>query len=204
VGGFPRGQLTELLGSPTSGKTTIALRLLAAAQRLGERVAYVDLPATFDPEYAAWCGVDLATLLLVRPQQAADAPDLILALLSSGALGALVVDDLAALQTTPQCRAMLDRMLRQLPRTLARSPCALVILTALPYRPDAVRSIGFHGSGLAHAAALRLHIAREAWLDDPATAVGCRARITVLKHTHAPAGSQAHITIPFDDDWSVV
>src|SRR5690242_13760198 len=60
IGGFPRGRLTELLGMATSGKTTIVLRALAQAQALGDRVGYLDLPSSFDPEYAAWCGVDLA------------------------------------------------------------------------------------------------------------------------------------------------
>jgi recombination protein RecA len=63
IGGLPRGRMSELLSMPTSGKTTFALRTLAQAQALGDRAGYVDLPAIFDPEYAAWCGVDLADLL---------------------------------------------------------------------------------------------------------------------------------------------
>jgi recombination protein RecA len=99
IGGLPRGRLTELLGAATSGKTTIALHALAAAQARGERVGYLDLPATFDPEYAAWCGVDLPALLLIRPQTPPDALDLLPPLVASG-LGMLLVDDLASLQQT--------------------------------------------------------------------------------------------------------
>ena len=203
IGGLPRARMTELLGPPTSGKTTLALRMLAQAQQQGDRVGFVDLPTTFDPEYAVWCGVDLATLLLVRPPAITDAPDLILALLASGGLGALVVDDLMALLQVPNGMQLLDRTMRGLPRILARSPCALVMLTALPYRAEALRTIGYHGSALAHVAAIRLHIARASWCDDPPLALGWHARVTVLKHLHAPPGAEAQITIAFAEHGSI-
>jgi recombination protein RecA len=204
IGGLPRGRMSELLGMPTSGKTTIALRTLAQAQAQGDHAGYVDLPATFDPEYAAWCGVNLADLLLVRPRTAADALDLIPLLVASGGLGMLLVDDLASLQVTTEGAVRLDRMLRVLAGSLAASPCALVVLTTLPYRAGGIATIGFRGSALAYAAALRLHVAREAWLDNPTAPPGCHARITVLKHKLAASGAAARVTITFDDDWKVI
>jgi recombination protein RecA len=204
IGGFPRGRLTELLGMATSGKTTIALRALAQAQAVGDRVGYLDLPATFDPEYAAWCGVDLAALLLIRPQTPAYALDLLSPLIASGGLGMLVVDDLASFQVTTQGSVLLERALRVLAGPLAQSPCALIVLTTLPHRPGVIGTIGFRGAALAYAAALQLHIAREAWLDDGTAPPGCHVRVSVLKNKLAAPGKAARVTITFEDYWSIV
>jgi recombination protein RecA len=204
IGGFPRGRLTELLGRATSGKTTIALRALAQAQALGDRVGYLDLPATFDPEYAAWCGVDLATLLLIRPQTDTYALDLLPPLVASGGLGMLVVDDLASFQETTQGSVLLERALRVLAARLAASPCALLALTTLPHRPGVMGTIGFRGAALAYAAAIQLHVAREAWLDDGSAPPGCQVRVHVLKHKLAAPGKAARVTIAFEDHWSIV
>jgi len=76
IGGIPRGRITEFLGAPTSGMSTIVLTLMARAQAQGDVVAYIDLSRTFDPEYAVSIGIDLAALLLVRPPTAADALEL--------------------------------------------------------------------------------------------------------------------------------
>jgi recombination protein RecA len=76
-GGLPRGRLTEFLGTPTSGMTTIALQALAHTQARGEIGAFLDLRGTFDAGYAAACGVDLASLLLVRPKRSSSAQRLL-------------------------------------------------------------------------------------------------------------------------------
>jgi recombination protein RecA len=204
IGGFPRGRLTELLGMATSGKTTIALRALAQAQALGDRVGYIDLPSTFDAEYAAWCGIDLATLLLIRPQTPTYALDLLPPLIASGGLGMLVVDDLASFQETTQGSVLLERALRVLAGPLAQSPCALLVLTTLPHRPGVIGTIGFRGAALAYVAALQLHVAREAWLDDGSAPPGCHVRVSVLKHKLAAPGKAARVTITFEDHWSLL
>lgn len=199
IGGMPRGRLTELLGTPTSGATTLALTLLARAQAAGDLAGYVDLSRTFDAEIAALLGVDLAALLLVRPVSAADALEIILALAGSGGLGALVVDSLALLQSKHQDAMLLEQALRGLPATLSASPTALVALTPLPYTPAFTRAIAFTGSFVGHAAALRLHIAREAWLTAEHGPPGCHARVSVLKHQLAPAGGDAQVLISFPE-----
>jgi recombination protein RecA len=204
IGGFPRGRLSELLGMATSGKTTIALRTLAQAQAVGDRVGYLDLPSTFDPEYAAWCGIDLATLLLIRPQTATYALDLLPPLIASGGLGMLIVDDLASFQETTQGSVLLGRALRVLAGPLAQSTCALIVLTTLPHRPGVIGTIGFRGAALAYAAALQLHLAREAWLDDGSAPPGCHVRVSVLKHKLAAPGKATRVTITFEDHWSIV
>src|SRR6185295_65360 len=92
IGGVPRRRITEVLGTPTSGMTTIALTLIAQAQAQGDLAGYIDLSKTFDAEYAALVGVDLAALLLVRPTSAADALEIMQALIGSGGVGVLIVD----------------------------------------------------------------------------------------------------------------
>jgi recombination protein RecA len=200
IGSIPRGRITELLGTPTSGMTTLALTVLARAQAQGDLVAYVDLSRTFDAEYAALIGVDLAALLLIRPPTAADALELIDALIASGGVGVLLVDSLAMFQSLPRDARLLEQALRTLPATLARSPCALVALTSMPYSPEMIRALGFRGSLLAHTAAIRLHIAREAWQPTAQGLPGCTASISVLKHKLAATGSTTQLLIHFADE----
>jgi recombination protein RecA len=199
IGGVPRGRLTEILGAPTSGATTIALTLLAGVQAGGELAGYIDLSRTFDAEYAAAAGVDLHALLLARPRTAAEALELIHALVGSGGVGVLVVESLSLLQSVPRDAALLDQALRMLPGPLAASPCALIALTPLPYGPEMVRALGFGGSALAHAAAIRLHVARETWLNAEFGPPGCAARVTVLKHRLGGLEGHAQVLVSFDD-----
>jgi recombination protein RecA len=199
IGGIPRGRVTEFLGTPTSGMSSIVLTLMARAQAQGDMVAYVDLSRTFDPEYALAIGIDLHALLLVRPSTADDALNIIHALVSSNGVGVLIVDALALLQSEPRDAPLLAQALRVLPGSLAASPCALVALTVLPYSPAMTRSFALGGSLLGHAAAIRLHIAREDWLPNGLGLPGCAACITVLKHKLAPMGGQARVLIHFDE-----
>jgi recombination protein RecA len=199
IGGVPRGRITEFLGTPTSGMSTIVLSLVAQAQRHGDVVAYLDLSRTFDPEYAFSIGIDLAALLLVRPPTAADALELLHALAASGGVGVLIVDSLALLQSEPRDAALLAQALRILPGPLAVSPCALLALTLLPYSPKMTCALGFDGSLLGHAAALRLHVAREDWLPSGTALPGATACITLLKHRFAAPDGQARVAIHFDD-----
>src|SRR5205085_8749600 len=103
--------LTEFLGIPTSGMTTIALTLLAHAQAQGDMAAYIDLSRSFDAEYAALVGVDLAALLLVRPSSAADSLEIMHALIGSGGVGVQIVDALALLQSEPRDAILLEQAL---------------------------------------------------------------------------------------------
>ena len=100
-GGYPRAAITELLGAPTSGTTSIALTALAQAQARGEIGAYVQMAGSFGAEYAAACGVDLATLILVRPASPHDALELLQALVTHQ-IGVLIVNALALLQVTAE------------------------------------------------------------------------------------------------------
>ncbi len=87
-----------------------------------------------------------------------------------------------------------------LPAALAASPCAIVALTPLPYLPEMTRSLAFTGSLLAHAASIRLHIVREAWLPAEHGPPGCHVRISVLKHRLAAGEGETQVLIRFADE----
>lgn len=193
LGGLPRGALTELLGAPTSGMTTLALAAIAHTQASGALAAWIDVGGTFDPAYAAACGVDLAALLLARPTSAADALELVEALVTSGALGLLVVDALAWLAAAPPGATLLATALRRLTPLLARAPTALVALTTLP--------LPMPSSPLAHPAALRLHIARGAWAVTAGQVPRADAHVFVMKRRGAADGARFGVPITFPRDW---
>jgi hypothetical protein len=198
AGGLPRGAATLLIGSPTAGTTTAALRCCAAAQQRQEVAVYLDTAATFDPVYAHACGIDLDQLLLVRPQTSLEALEIVAALLDSGGVGVLVLDALPRLaQQTGS--TLLRTALRQIDHALARAPTALVINHSLPgSRPLAPPPT----IGLSTLAALRLVFARERWLEQDGIITGCVARVSVQQRPFGMGGAVARVAIPYGDTGS--
>lgn len=197
TGGLPRGRVTELRGTPTSGMTTIALRLAAHTQAQGELVAWLDLAAAFDTEYAARCGIDLSALLLAQPRAAIEALDLLRALVATSCIGLLVIDQLGMLQANPRHSHLLDQALHGLAGPLAQSPTALVVLSTTPYAPDLAHAMAGHGSLIAHVAALRLAVVRTGWHAD-ALRLTCDTRIIVLKDKISGVHGEAVLTLDFE------
>lgn len=206
IGGIPRGRITEILGAPTSGMTTLALQVIAQAQAAGDTAIYVDLGYTFDPDYAACCGVNPAHLLLVRPRTAGEALEMVEALVASHGTGVLVFDSVAHLQTArpgslarePGDAQAMPGVLRRLLGPLAGSPCALIFLTPLA-SGEATASRNYpRGLALPDYAAVRLLLQRERWIYRPRAIYGYQARVTVLKNKLAAAGRQVVITITFN------
>jgi recombination protein RecA len=97
VGGFPRGRICEIFGPESSGKTTIALQVVAAAQKQGGMAAFIDVEHALDPVYAKQLGVDVDNLLVSQPDYAEQAHEITSALIASGSIDVLVVDSVAAL-----------------------------------------------------------------------------------------------------------
>lgn len=177
-GGIPRGRLTELLRAPTSGMTTVALKVMAQAQQGGADAAYLDLPRTFDPDYAARCGVNLHRLLLVRPHSGPEALEMVYHLLRQRRLGLLIFDSAAALHAAPPTPTALS----QLVAPLAQSATALLFLTPQQYGGALSPANYPPGFALPHRAALRLTLTKERWLDRGRDVRGYEARVVVLKN----------------------
>ena len=191
-GGLPKGQMCELLGPATSGKTTVALKFLAQAQAGGKQVAYIDQALYFDPDYAHRCGLNLSSLLVGRPHDLGEALSMTEALGRSGELAALVFDVLDFVWTDPVAASHLAATLSRLPARLARSGTILLVLHETSTSGSAPLS------ALAHLAALRLQVVRERWLQHHGDIRGYEARVEILKNRQGPAGRGVTIAIEFN------
>jgi recombination protein RecA len=208
IGGLPRGRVCELVGPATSGKTTLALKFLAQAQKaggqqvvgqqvVGQQVGYVDQALYFDPDYAYRCGLDLSRLLVGKAHDLQEALAMTEALARNGDLAALVFDALSFLWTDPVAASLLAATLNRLPAFLARSGTTLLVLHDSPLGDSSTGSMSAL-STLAHTAAVRLQVVRERWLRQHGDVRGYEARVEVLKNRHGPAGRQATIAIEFN------
>jgi recombination protein RecA len=215
IGGLPRGRLSEIVGSPTSGMATMALKLVAGAVAGGSAgaparpAAYLDLERTFDPAYAARCGVDLSRLVLVRPytvrQALAMLPDFAL----NGGFSVVVVDCPLRLLAGPERMEALSSTLGRLVAPLARSGCALIFLTGLPpgsppsfdaYANDPAMGPAPAPTPLPHFASVRLVIRRERWLYRRRDVEGYAAQVLVAKNRLAAEGRMVDVAIMFKEE----
>lgn len=196
-GGIPRGRLTEVRGRPGGGAHSLALAIAAQAQSGSELVAYLDLGASFDAEYAVFCGVDPEHLLLVRPAGVREALAIVHALLQGGDAGAIVVDSFNHLAADAAAARELGEAVTRWAALSGRTRCAL--LGVVDEAGDAARYFG-SGSPLAHAAALRLSVARRGWIEQAglftsqAHAAGTISEVTVLAQAGQAAPRSATVT----------
>jgi recombination protein RecA len=187
IGGLPNGRISELVGPATSGKVTLAAKVLSAAHREPETlVAWLDLSRTCDPEYLYRCGLDLDRLLIVRPEDPAGALAITLHLVESNTLAALVFDGLADMAA--DLEAVLAGTLERLATSVTLTETAVLFLS----EPHA------QSRTLAHVAAVRLAIHRERWITRGPDVRGYEARVEILKHKLGQAGAAVPIRITFD------
>lgn len=218
IGGIPRSRITEILGPITSGKTTIALKIIAYAQDRKDIAAYIDLSRTLDPDYAFRCGVDLRKLLIVQPDSGREALAIANSLVSSRGLAAIVFDSVSSLLGETSSPQLMSEALRQLTGPLADSACALIFLTSLCFGGPCGISIPrggpcvtditqggpsskdnyLSGFALSHYASVRLLVGREKWIKRYGDITGYRAEVTVVKNKLAPAGKRVSVSITFN------
>jgi recombination protein RecA len=189
IGGIPRSRLTEITAEKTAGMTTLALKVIANAQAERDMAAYLDLGATFDPDYASRCGVNLSKLLLVRPQTTQEALEITHSLIASRGVGVLVFDSVTHLLADPITVQLLSATLSKLLPTLSKSPCAAIFLTPLP-----TPIVDFT---LPHTT-VRLLFEKERWLNKRRDIRGYEARVSVQKNKLGAAGRSAKIAIIFN------
>jgi recombination protein RecA len=186
-GGVPRGRITEIIGAATSGKVTLAAKVLSAAH--SERaalVAWLDLNRTCDPDYLHRCGIDLDRLLVVRPEDGLDALTIALHLVESNTLTALVFDGLSDLP--PGHDAASSGILERLATVVTRTEAALLFLSEL--QPE--------NRVLAYAATVRLKLSRQRWLARAGDVRGYEARVEIVKNRLGRAGAAVPIRIVFN------
>jgi recombination protein RecA len=207
IGGLPQGRVSELLGLPTSGKTTLALKFLAQAQVGGGQVGYVDQARYLDPDYAHRCGLDLSRLLVGTPYDLQEALAMTEALARGGGLAALVFDALDVFWSDAGAARFLIGTLNRLTAPLARSGTALLFLHAASQRDAPQSPVERQAaasedspalSALAHTASVRLQLTRERWLRRHGDIRGYEARVEVLKNRLGPAGRAVTLAIEFN------
>lgn len=192
VGGLVRGRISEIVGVPTAGAATLALKVVAQAQQNNSTAIYIDVAQTFDPDYAHRCGVDLNHLMIIHPYTIQRA----IAMLPDFAGGAadLLVFDMPLHPLEPERQEQLSSALGRLLVPLNRSGSALLFVTSLP-SDDA----GYpRHLALPHYAALRLLVRRARWLYRRQDVSGYEADVLVLKNKLGKEGERTRITISFD------
>ncbi len=201
IGGLPRGRVVEVYGPESSGKTTLALHVIAEAQKLGGTCAFVDAEHALDPVYAGKLGVDVGELLISQPDAGEQALEIADTLVRSGAIDVLVIDSVAALvpraelegemgDQLPGLQArLMSQALRKLTSSISKSNTMVLFINQIRYKigvmfgsPETTTG----GNALKFYASVRLDIRRIGAIKDRDVVVGNQTRVKVVKNKMAP------------------
>ena len=206
IGGVPKGRIIEIYGPESSGKTTLALHILAEAQKRGGEVAFVDAEHALDPVYAAALGVDTDNLLVSQPDTGEQALEIAEALVRSGAVDAVVVDSVAALVPKQEIEGemgdtfvglqarLMSQALRKLAGTIAKTNCVVIFINQLRMKigvmygnPETTTG----GNALKFYSSVRLDVRRIESIKEGNNVIGNKTRVKVVKNKVAPPFREA-------------